>query len=584
MLATNTARFLKIGQSRLIRVRTHSTATAAGEVRVRFAPSPTGGLHLGGLRTALFNYLFAKRHGGQFILRIEDTDQSRLVPGAKEGIISSLAWAGINYDLGPSSVGEVEYVQSKRLSIYKKHADILLDNGRAYRCFCSQERLQQVRDAAVVTGRPPSYDGRCSHLSRNESDLRAANGESFTLRLAMSPSSTSVLMSKEAASQVLTVDDLVFGTVDMRNAPLDDAIIIKSDGWPTYHLANVVDDHLMGVTHVLRGEEWLVSTPKHLALYHAFGWNPPRFGHLPLLLNADGTKLSKRSGDVHVEAYKEKGYLPEALINYIALLGWSPQRHHHYNNHSNHQQHQHDQRDQQSMEGSSTTGVGIDSPVEIISLPDMIKCFDLNDVNRANPIVSPEKLNWMQRIYLRNRLIAKNGRLNAAHDILSRLRVALSGRVLAHERALDVGYVADVLVLARERMLFMDDLIRECSYFFADPTAEHMTDSLKTGPVATSAVGKVSKETLQTVMKCIKDSVDNVPEWTVAELANVSQSTLAAYKAKHGALSGGKKTVMMTLRWAITGQVAGPGIADIMHLIGKDACIRRINYTIDNVV
>ncbi|RUP43341.1 hypothetical protein BC936DRAFT_137322 [Jimgerdemannia flammicorona] len=290
----------------------HAHIDPTGPVRVRFAPSPTGNLHLGGLRTALFNYLLAKKAGGTFILRIEDTDRTRFVEGATEKLISALSWAGLDFQEGPGKDGgHPPYVQSQRIETYSQHAHHLLESGSAYRCFCTPERLQHVRDAAREAGRDSSYDRRCLLLSRQEVEENLSQGMPFTVRL-LTPDG------------VTHVDDLVYGHVEFSNAVLDDTILIKSDGYPTYHMANVVDDHLMGITHVLRGEEWLSSTPRHILLYRAFDWTPPSFVHLPLLLNADRSKLSKRSGDVHVEDYVRRGYLPEALVNFVALLGWSP--------------------------------------------------------------------------------------------------------------------------------------------------------------------------------------------------------------------------------------------------------------------
>ncbi|KAI8635031.1 hypothetical protein F5Y19DRAFT_461488 [Xylariaceae sp. FL1651] len=281
--------------------------------RTRFAPSPTGYVHIGSLRTALFNYLLAKATGGQFLLRVEDTDQKRLVPDAEEKLYEDLKWAGLDWDEGPDVGGPYgPYRQSERLETYRKHADQLLEDGRAYRCFCTPEELDTMKRLAMDESRDPVYNKTCSHISAEESAQRAANGEEHCVRF-------------KSASLTPLVNDLVYGTYKSP-VPLDDFIIIKRDGFPTYHFANVVDDHLMEITHVIRGAEWLVSTPRHVALYEAFGWESPRFAHVGLLVDQKKQKLSKRFGSFNLSSWKEQGILPIALLNYVLLLGWSPSR------------------------------------------------------------------------------------------------------------------------------------------------------------------------------------------------------------------------------------------------------------------
>ena len=280
--------------------------------RVRFAPSPTGYLHLGGLRTALFNYLFARSQGGKIILRIEDTDRSRLVEGAVDSIIEIFNWLGLEFDEGPRIGGNFgPYVQSERLDIYHEHINQLVGQGHAYRCFCTAERLEQMRNDQIAAGKNPMYDGHCRDLPAEESAVRAKTEDS-------------VVRLRIPYDETISFTDGVRGNVSFETSAIDDQVLLKSDGFPTYHLANVVDDHLMGITDVIRGEEWLTSTPKHVYLYRCFNWELPNFYHLSLLLNKDRSKLSKRQGDVAVEDYRAKGYLPEALINYTALLGWHP--------------------------------------------------------------------------------------------------------------------------------------------------------------------------------------------------------------------------------------------------------------------
>jgi nondiscriminating glutamyl-tRNA synthetase len=283
------------------------------KVRLRLAPSPTGFLHLGNLRTALFGFLLAKKMGGDFILRIEDTDQKREVEGAVDSLIKVLDWVGITFDEGPHKGGDCgPYIQSQRLDIYKKHIDELLAEGKAYHCFCSAERLEEMRNEQAANKQAPRYDRACRNLSQEEVDKKIAAGEKFVIRQAM-----------PLEGEVKVFDELR-GEIVFKASDLEDHVLIKSDGVPTYQFASVVDDHLMGISHITRGEEWLPSFPKNVLLYQAFGWEVPKFIHLPLILNKTGGKLSKRQGDVFVEDYKAKGYLPEALINFCALLGWHP--------------------------------------------------------------------------------------------------------------------------------------------------------------------------------------------------------------------------------------------------------------------
>ncbi|KAL1994956.1 hypothetical protein VTN49DRAFT_1143 [Thermomyces lanuginosus] len=289
--------------------------------RTRFAPSPTGYLHLGSLRTALFNYLLAKRTGGQFLLRIEDTDQKRTIPGAEERLYEDLQWAGLQWDEGPNVGGPYgPYRQSERTALYQSHANDLIASGHAYRCFCSVERLDALNRQRNQAGLPLGYDRACFDISAEESAERAAKGEPFVVRL--------------KADQYPMFDDLVYGKtgqnrtgkkqLELIDRVYDDPILLKSDGHPTYHLANVVDDHHMKITHVIRGTEWMASTPLHVALYNAFQWTPPQFGHVPLLVDRNGQKLSKRNADIDISIFRDRdGIIPDALVNFAALLGWS---------------------------------------------------------------------------------------------------------------------------------------------------------------------------------------------------------------------------------------------------------------------
>lgn len=373
-------------------------------MRVRFAPSPTGFLHLGGLRTALFNYLLARKHGGKFILRIEDTDRSRLVPLAVENLQKTLRWAGIDYDEGPDKAGLLgPYIQSQRLNIYKEHSDEIIESGRAYRCFCSKERLELIKG---INGK---YDGHCRSLTPNDSKAKACNGENFIIRF-------------KTPEPVALVVDEVFGV--LKPTQLDDVVLMKSDGFPTYHFANIIDDHLMKIDLVMRGAEWIPSTPLHGLLYEAFGWNKPRFVHLPLLINPDGTKLSKRQDSAHVSHYIDSGILPSALNNFVAFLGWTPKA----------------------------------SNEEVFGMEELIQKFDLKGLNNSDATVNFEKLKWLNRqhlkLYSSNREIEDLKRLITDH---------FPGK------SFNDDYLEQVIKTSAERIFFLKDIIELCPYFFIEP-------------------------------------------------------------------------------------------------------------------
>lgn len=366
------------------------------KVRVRFAPSPTGFLHIGSLRTALYDYLFAKKYGGEFILRIEDTDRTRLVEGGMESITRTLEWAGIKWDEGP-------YAQSERLDIYKKYAEQLLKNGSAYACTCSPERLEQVRQEQIARKEMPRYDRKCRYTEIG-SPLQQRSNLPHVIRLKIPEQGST------------TFRDIIRGEVAFENALIDDQVLLKSDGFPTYHLANVVDDHLMKITHVIRGEEWLSSTPKHVLLYKAFKWRLPQFAHLPLLLNADHSKLSKRQGDVAVEDYIKKGYLPEALLNFVALLGFNPR-----------------------------------ADKELYTVDELIGEFDLTKVNKAGAVVNFEKLDWMNGQYIRQKSLDELVELALPY-------LGVENRELAKK----------ILALERERLKKLSDLKEATEFFFVE--------------------------------------------------------------------------------------------------------------------
>lgn len=406
------------------------------EIRTRYAPSPTGFLHIGGLRTALYDYLFAKKHGGKFILRIEDTDQNRLTEGALENLIATLKWAGLEFDEGPLVGGQYgPYIQSECLDRYKKHADQLIEQGNAYYCFCSSERLELLRQQQTAAKIPTGYDRHCRDLDPQEAIKRVAAGENHVIRM------------KVPLDGEISFNDLIRGIVTIAYKNVDDQVIIKSDGFPTYHLAATVDDHHMKISHIFRGEEWLSSTPKHILLYKYFGWEMPQIAHLPLILNPDRSKLSKRQGDVAVEDYREKGYLKEAILNFIALLGWNP--------------------------GDTR---------EIFSLQELINEFSIERVGKAGAVFDVEKLKWMNEQHLR--AMSDDKLLELVQPILQE----------KHWGHFSDAFLKHVFNLMRERATFPQDFVEKCSYFYKNP---HTFDEAAKAKCWTTETGKYMSELLK---------------------------------------------------------------------------------------
>jgi glutamyl-tRNA synthetase len=370
-------------------------------VRVRIAPSPTGDPHVGTAYIALFNYVFAKKHGGQFVLRIEDTDRARSTKDSEDAILRALRWVGLSWDEGPDIGGpHGPYRQSERSEIYKTEVGKLVASGAAYRCFCTAERLEQMR--AANKGKSfVGYDGHCRGIARDESDRRAAAGEAFVIRLAMPKTGETV------------VSDKLRGEVRFDNTQIDDQILLKSDGFPTYHLANVVDDHLMGITHVIRAEEWLSSTPKHVELYKAFGWQAPEWIHMPLLRNSDKSKISKRKNPVSLDYYRAAGFLPEALLNYLGTMGWS-----------------------------------ISGDRERFTLAEMIEAFTWDRMSLGGPVFDLVKLSATNADYLR--ALDDDG-------IVARLR----------QWRLGDDYLRQLVPLVRQRVQRMDEFVPMTEFFFA---------------------------------------------------------------------------------------------------------------------
>ena len=438
-----------------------------GVVRTRIAPSPTGDPHVGTAYVALFNYAWARKNGGQFVLRIEDTDRERSNAASERMIFDSLRWLGLEWDEGPDVGGpHGPYRQSERSELYREHAELLVERGGAYPCFCTRERLDALREEqraakASVMG----YDRHCRALSREEAARRRAAGDPHVIRLAMPTEGATV------------VRDLLRGELEFDNTLVDDQVLMKSDGFPTYHLANVVDDRLMGITHVIRAEEWISSLPKHAQLYRAFGWPEPTFCHLPLLRNADKSKISKRKNPVSLNFYRRAGYLPEAMLNYLALMGWA-----------------------------------ISADREEFSLAEFIAAFDLKDITLGGPVFDLEKLTWMNGKYIRTMPVA---------DLLERLRAT----VLSDE------YLLKVLPLAHERVEKLEDFVDYARFFFVGEVAYD-------GEAREKLVAKKrsAAETADALSRLLEERLDPLLDWTAANLEAVMRAFAEAISWKPGDL------------------------------------------------
>jgi glutamyl-tRNA synthetase len=408
-------------------------------VRVRYAPSPTGALHLGGARTALFNFLFARQNSGQFLLRIEDTDRARLKPGSQEQIEEGLRWLGMTWD-------ETPLIQSERKPIYHEAAAQLLQSGAAYRCFCTPERLEQMRAEQRARHEPERYDRRCRSIPREVSDQRAAAGERFVVRQAMPTEGTT------------TLQDLVMGTVTFRNETLDDHVLLKSDGFPTYHLAFAVDDHAMRISHIIRGDGWLPSAPKHLLLFQAFNWLPPAFAHLPLVLGPDKKPLAKRHGAKDVLEYRDAGYLPEAVDNFIAFLGWSP---------------------------------GTDQ--DIFTMAQLIQAFDLRKIQASPAVANLERLDWLNGQFIR--------RLSPDE---------LAARVAPKMPAVSPQALTPLIPLVQERLRTLNDASEMLRFFFEEPDGYRPEQLIPKGrdPAATATALRAAAVTVGALSEWMPDAIE----------------------------------------------------------------------------
>ncbi|OSX68032.1 hypothetical protein POSPLADRAFT_1043192 [Postia placenta MAD-698-R-SB12] len=496
-------------------------------VLLRFAPSPTGALHLGGLRTALYNYLYARKLGGKWILRIEDTDATRAVPGAVDGIRQALEWSGLEYDHGPGKSGpHAPYFQSERLDLYHVYANKLLESGHAYRCFCSPESLSATRERLARTGSNSTYDKACLNLTEEEVARRVRAGEKSVIRL-----------NDGRLPERCSPPDLIFGHLRDAHASLPtDPVLLKSDLFPTYHLASVVDDHEMGITHVLRGEEWLPSLPLHLDLYECLSLKPPQFAHLPLLLNLDGTKMSKRKGDVQVMDYKHRGWESRAILNWLALAGWGV-----------------------SHEAATTSSQQKHAPdsTAIMSLEEMIREFDLSSVTHRRSVLDPQKLGYINKRHLMHAMESPDGPRVLAESVHTLVKEAFP-----HSSHTAVSYVQDVLAVVQSRLIKLNDLPLIAGYFFVEP--DYTTDE------AQSMLKNTSPGVYDAVLRGVEDNLRTAQDsWNTADFVALLHEETARIGCK-------SKQLMTIVRHALTAAKNGPGVADIMRVLGMERTLERL--------
>lgn len=481
-------------------------------MRTRFAPSPTGFLHVGGLRTALYSYLLAKQTEGKFLLRIEDTDQERSVQGAIENILRTLHWAGLDPEEGVVMLegkvgqrgGKGPYLQSERLPLYQEHAGKLIENGNAYRCFCTTARLDEMRKAQEARKQAPMYDRRCLHLPPEEMEALMAKKTPHVIR-----------MKVPHERQIRFTDD-IRGEVVFQGHTIDDQVLLKSDGFPTYHLAHVVDDHFMDIDLVLRGEEWLSSLPKHLLLFEFLGWNAPRYAHVPLLLNTDKTKLSKRQNSVAAEEYIQKGYLPEALLNFLALLGWNP----------------------------GTTQ-------ELFTMQELIDQFSLERVQKAGAVFDTGKLEWLQGQWMRKIPLP---------DFADRAKTFVAA--VFPEAKHDLAFEKKA-ALIQERITFFSEAPDMLRFLYEEPNV--------TKELLISEKQKVTAEALPTILTALIDALEPIPDkdWSVGTMQAKIETMLTRTDFKRGQM-------LWPLRVALTGMPYSPGAYEVAEAVGRERTLKRL--------
>lgn len=495
------------------------------KIRVRIAPSPTGDPHVGTAYIGLFNYAFAKHNGGDFLLRIEDTDRTRFSGDSEQQIFDAMKWLGLNYDEGPDVGGDKgPYRQSERFDLYKEYAEKLVEKGEAYYCFCTSERLQKLRERQVAMKQAPGYDGHCRKLIEEEVKAKLEAGEPYTIRLKMPYEGETI------------VNDQLRGEIRFENSKIDDQVLLKSDGFPTYHLANIVDDHLMGITHVIRAEEWIASTPKHVQLYKAFGWEEPKWYHMPLLRNADKTKISKRKNPVSLNYYKEEGYLKEGVLNFLALMGWS---------------------------------FGGDR--EIFTLEEMVENFSFDRISLGGPVFDLVKLGWVNNHHMRLKDL----------DELTKLAIPFF---------VQAGFYKDENLSEKEynKLKRIVEITREGSQTLKELTvngAIYFEDDFDL-PVVTEEMNKKERKSVEKLRSSLEAEIGKISINKFVEKISALNEDITEEEAKkvlhelQEELGEGPAAVLMPLRAVVTGKARGADLYTVIAVIGKARTLKRVENTL----
>ncbi|SJZ97541.1 glutamyl-tRNA synthetase [Cetobacterium ceti] len=496
------------------------------KVRTRVAPSPTGDPHVGTAYIAMFNIAFAHANGGEFILRIEDTDQNRYTEGSEQMIFDALKWLDLNWAEGPDVGGECgPYRQSERFHIYGDYARQLVEKGEAYYCFCTQERLENLRERQKAMGKAPGYDGHCRSLTKEEIEAKLAAGEPYVIRLKMPYEGETV------------IKDRLRGDIVFENNKIDDQVLLKADGYPTYHLANVVDDHLMHITHVIRAEEWIASTPKHIQLYKAFGWEAPEFIHMPLLRNSDRTKISKRKNPVSLNWYKEEGYLKEGLVNFLGLMGYS-----------------------------------FGENKEIFSLEEFKDNFNIDNVSLGGPVFDLVKLGWVNNQHMRKKDLGELTRLTIPFFIREGYEVS------ENPSEKEFGKLCQIVEVLREGAQTLSEIAREAAVYFND---EYEL------PVVTEEMNKKEKQGIERLYTVIKDETGRQSIDLFLEKIKNSQEDISIDEAKDllketlDEIGAGPGKVYMPLRAVLTGLPKGADLYNLVAIIGRERTIKRIETMLE---
>jgi glutamyl-tRNA synthetase len=493
-----------------------ASPTPGHPVRTRYAPSPTGFPHIGNYRTALFEWLTARHSGGQFVLRVEDTDRKRLVEGSIEAIMEGLRWLGLEWDEGPDVGGPYgPYLQSERLATYKESADLLIQQGHAYRCYCTEERLAQMRAEQEARKQPTGYDRRCRYLTPEQRAANEAEGLSSVVRFAA------------PTEGVTTYHDFLRGDLTFDNATLDDMILLKSDNFPTYNFANIVDDHLMAITHVIRGEEYISSAPRYAQVYRAFGWDEPEVVHVPLVLAPDRSKLAKRHGALPLLDYRDRGYLPEAIVNFLALLGWA-----------------------------------YDGEKEFFTLDELVEAFDVKRIGTSPGVFDIDRLDWFNGQYIRRM---------PATELVERAMPFLLAGLPENVRDIDYDYAARVIALDQERIKTLADVPALTAFFFVEqPEYDANLLLAKTMDAAKAA------RTLDELIPALADVRDWEPEPLLAALDAFVVERGFIRKKADGSEVPDRGPVFMLARVGVSGRKETPGLPEMLATLGKERTLKRL--------